>query len=167
MNKKGDIFQIIFFLILLLIISIVGILFYALTDKVGDAWDDSELLEEGSIAKESSDIIQANAPAVTDEFVFFMFLGMIIALIIAAVKTNFSPTVIFLFIIVLIIAVFIAAGFTNLYQGFAQGDDLAEYSANLTLTNIVWSRFTPLFICILGGIILIIMYGKSGGDIVT
>ena len=66
-----------------------------------------------------------------------------------------------------IIAVLIAAGLVDIYQGLAQEDELSDYSSNLTLTNIIFSRFTPLIICVLGFIIIMIMYGKSGGDIIT
>lgn len=166
-NKKGDIFQLIFLLIILFIAAIIGILFYSLSSKVTTTYENFETIEENSTADIANKTIAVNLPYITDEFIFFMFLGMIIALIIAAVRTNYSATIIFIFILVLIMAVFIASGFVEMYQGLAQGKELSGYSENLTLTNIIFSRYTPLFICVLGGIILWIMYGKSGGDIVT
>lgn len=166
MNKTG-LFELLYLLIIILVTAIIAILFYALTDKFTTAFDESGVFPEDSTAEKANKAIQSHAPHIADEFVFFLFLFSIIALIIAAAKTNFSPTVIFLFVIVLILAVLIAAGMVDIYQGLAQEDELSEYSTNLTLTNIIFSRFTPLIICVLGFIIVMIMYGKSGGDIVT
>jgi hypothetical protein len=35
----------------------------------------------------------------------------------------------------------------------------------MPLTNILFSKYTPLIFTVIGAIVLIFMYGKSGGDI--
>lgn len=165
MNKKGDIFQLFFLLIFLFMAAIIGLLTYAMSDEINETL--LNFSESGTTAYEATNIIRTNVPTAFDELVLFLFLGGVIALCISAVKTNFSPTIIFLFIIITILAVAVAGGFVNIYQGFTDAPALNDLADNLTFTNIIFSRYTPLIICIVSALILILMYGKTGSDIVS
>ncbi len=165
MKKKGDIFQLSFILIIIFIAAMVGILFLAFTNKVNDYWEVSGLINNSDAAKTTVDTMQATAPLTTDYAVFFLFLGSTLGICISAVRTKFSPTLIFFFLMLLVITVFIASGIVNVYSGFAEA--LPTEESQLTLTGIIFSKYLPLFMAIIGGIIMIIMYGKQGADIVT
>ena len=164
-NKRGDAFQIIFVLIFLFIIALVGLIFFKLSWEVTGAFQDLKEINDSKIAKEVLSTHKKSLPHIFDELMLFMFLGLTIALIIAAVRTDFSPMVIFLFLILLILTVLNAAAFVNIYQGLAQDPSLIGVSSKLTFTNIIFSRYTPLFFAVLGAVIIILMYGKSGSDI--
>lgn|SRR3990167_3535493 len=167
MNKKGDVTQILFLLIILFITAILGILFWGLTDGVLQTQEDIGLFNDTVLAQQSIDKLQETAPRTTDYMVFFLFLGGIIGLMISAVRTNFSPTIMLLFVMYLIIAIFIASGLVNVYSGFAQSPVLSDSANDLIITNFIFSKYTPLIFAVLGTILMIIMWGKSGGDIVT
>jgi len=165
MNKKGDIFQLVFILIILLIAAIVGLLFLTLSGKVITIYQSMPIMNQTTVV-EVNNVMQQTAPTTTDYMIFFIFLGSVMGVVISAVKTNFSPTIIFMFLMLLVITIFVASGVVNIYSGFAQDVTLAEYANQLTLTNFIISKYTPLIMAVLGGLILLIMYGKSGSDII-
>jgi hypothetical protein len=136
---------------------------YSWASPVQEAF--SNLAEENSTAAQISEQVIEQTPTAFDELIIFLFLGMVIGLMVAAVRTDFSPVVIFIFLLMVIISVLVASGLVNIYQGFAQAPGISEVAANLTFANVVFSRYTPLFICIIAAVILILMYSKSGSDI--
>lgn len=165
-DKKGDVFQIFFLLAIILAVAIVGVIMLKLTTSVNNFWDSSGLLNQTAVGEKSINTLQETAPRTTDYTIFFLFLAMNIGITIAAVKTNFSPLLIFLFIMLTLVAIMIAAGVVNMYQGLAQQPSIIGVSSQLTLTNFIFSKYLPLFISIICALTMIIMWGKSGGDIV-
>jgi hypothetical protein len=165
MNKQGDIFQLTALLVILFIVAIVGLLFLSLSMRVLNSYEDSGILEDTAIGQESNDLLTETAPKTTDYMVFLLFSGMVIGLLISASRTQYSPGVFFLFVLLLIITIFIASGMVNIYSGFANLDSLAESSAELSLTNFIFSKYTPLIMTVIGGLIMLIMWGKQGSDI--
>ena len=165
MNKKGDIFQISFVIIIVFITAMMGILFLAFTNEVNSFWVVSGLLNTSEAAEMTVATMQATAPLTTDYAVFFIFLGSTLGICISAVRTKFSPTLIIFFILLLILTIFIASGMVNIYSGFA--DVLPNESVQLTLTGIILGKYMPLIMAVLGGLVMIIMYSKQGGDILA
>ena len=166
-QKKGDIFQVLFMLVIILIVAIVGLICLVLTTRVNEFWDDSGLLNDTQVATDAIDTMQDTAPRTTDYAVLFLFLGLNIGIMVAAVRTNFSAVIIFMFILLTLIAIMFAAGSVNLYQGLAQQSSISDVSSNLTATNFIFSKYLPLVTSMICAMIMLIMYGKSGGDIVT
>jgi len=164
MNKRGDISQLPVVLIIVIIAVIVGFLTLTMTSKVNETFISIE--PDNSTAEHATQVINSNAPYTTDYMIFFLFLGSNLALIIGAVRTKFSPTVIFFFILLLIITIFVAAGFVNIYQGIADSSGFQETHDKLTLTNFIFSKFLPLIMTVIGILIMIVMWGKSGGEII-
>lgn len=167
MNKKGDLFQIFVVLIILVIAAIVGLLCLTLTTKVNNFWEDSGMLNSTIAGQNAINIIQDTAPKTTDYTILFLFIGLDIGLIISAVRTNFSPIVIVLFIFLTLIAIMVAAGFVNMYQGLAHSPGVEEIAGQLTFTNFIFSKYLPLIVCILSAFVMLIMYGKTGDQIIT
>ena len=167
MNNKADIFQLIILVVILFVAVIVGILCLKLSNEVTDVYDESGLLNDTIIGQKFVDKIQETAPKTTDYLVFMLFAGGVIALMISASRTQFSPTIFFIFFLFLMITIFIASGFVNIYSGFTQQLTLADEADQLQLTGFIFSRYTPLILTVIGGLIMLIMWGKSGGDIIT
>lgn len=165
-QKKGDGFQIMFLLVLIFAIAIVGLICLVLTTKVNNFWDSSGVLNETAVGTHAIDQLQDTAPKTTDYAIFFLFLAMNIGVVYGAVKTNFSPVIIFLFILLTLVGIIIAAGLVNLYQGLAQQPTIIDISSGLTLTNFIFSKYLPLVISMISGLVMLIMYGKSGSDMV-
>lgn len=163
-GKKGD-FNIIVTLIILLVAGIVGLLMLYLSMHINSFWESSHLLDNTAVGQATVDKMQEFGPRYTDYMIFFLFIGCSIGSIVGAARTNFSPIFIFLFICLMFISILCAAGVVNLYQGFAQEAILADTASQLTLTNFIFSRYTPLIIAVLSGLTMIIMWSKSGSDI--
>lgn len=163
-QKKG-IFNIFVALIIILVVAIVGLLFFIMSAKVNEYWLDSGLLNSTAVGTHAVEQMRDIAPTYTDYAIFLTYIGLLFATIIGAVKTNFSPVLIFFFIILLIGGVLVAGGVVNIYHGFSDLPDVTAYSSQLGLTAFVFSRYTPLIIAVIGAVTLIIMWSKSGGDI--
>lgn len=166
-QKKGDVFQVLFMMIIILVVSIVGLLVLVITTRVNSFWDSSGLLNGTAVGINAIDTLQDTAPLTTDYAILFIFIGMNIGVMIAAVRTNFTPLTVMLFIFLMFISIIIAAMSVNIYQGFAQTDSIIDVSAQLTFTNFLFSKYFPLVINVICALIMLLMYGKSGGDIVS
>ena len=166
-NKKGDIFNILFLLIILLIAAIVGLLMLTLSSKVLTFYEDTGLLNNTAIGQQAVDKLQLYGPTYTDYMIFFLFIGSTVGICISAIRTNFTPTIMFLFILMMFFDIFVAAGIVNIYQGFAQMPTLADIANQLTLTNFIFSRYTPLIVAILCALLMLLMWGKTSSDIVS
>ncbi|MFX1312074.1 MAG: hypothetical protein ACFFHD_05635 [Promethearchaeota archaeon] len=165
MNKKGDIFQVMFMLILIFAVAIVGLICLFLTTNINNFWDDSGLLNQSEKAGESIDTMQRIAPKTTDYTILFLFIGLIMGTTIAAIKTNFSVVTILLFIFLTMVAVMEAAGFVNLYRGLADDSAIRSVSQDLHWTDFIFSKYLPLLTICICALMMILMYAKSGGEI--
>ena len=166
-NKKGDVFQLIVLLLISFIAAIVGLLFLTLSNKVTQTYEDLGLLNNTAIGQQYNDMMQDTGPKSTDYMIFMLFCGGVIGLLISSAKTNFSPTIFFMFLLLLLITIFIASGMVNIYSGFAQQATLVDEAGQLVLTGFLFSRYTPLIMTIIGGLVMLIMWSKTGGDIMT
>lgn len=166
-QKNGAIFQIIFMIAIILATAIVGLITLVITTRVNDFWDDSGLLNQTQTGLDAIDTLQDTAPKTTDYTILFLFLGMNIGILIAAVRTNFSPMIIFMFILLTLIAIIFAAGSVNIYQGLAQQKDIIDVSVTQTFTNFIFSKYFPLIISMICAFVLLVMYGRSGSDIIN
>ena len=167
MNKRGDVFQLIVLLIILFIAAVVGLLFLTLSNEVTTAYEDLGILNDTAIGQQYNDMMQDTAPKTTDYMIFMLFAGGVIGLLISASRTNFSPTIFFMFFLLLIITIFVASGMVNIYSGFAEQATLVDSANQLQLTGFLFSKYTPLLITVIGGLIMLIMWSKTGGDIIT
>lgn len=165
-QKKGDVFQVMFMIALTLAVAMVGLILLVLTVNVNNFWDESGLLNDTAVGTSAIDTLQDTAPRTTDYAVLFLFLGMNIGVIVASVRTNFSAAVIFIFILLTLISIMFAAGAVNMYQGLAQQESIIGISGELTFTNFILSRYFPLAVSMLSALVMLVMYGKSGGDII-
>jgi hypothetical protein len=168
MNKKGDVFQLLVVLILLFVTAIVGLLFLTLSNKVNEFWTTSGIMNgtQNQGALNAQQTIQATSAPTTDYMIFFLFLGANLGLIAGAVRTKFSPTIIFFFILLLFITILIASGIVNIYQGFATGSATSTTASQLTLTNFIFSKYLPVIMTGIGILVMLVAWGKSGGDII-
>lgn len=165
-DKKGDVFQIIFLFAFITVVAILGLFFGFLSWQITGAYADLEQINNTDAARESNDQIHNAAPLVDDTFVLFFFLFGVISLLVAAARTEFNVIVIGLFIILLLLAAFLASIETNIYRGLADDPAISDYSSRLTFKNILFSKYMPLIIVLIGMIVLLIMYGKAGGNII-
>ena len=160
-SKKADIFQIVFLLCIVIVMAIMGLLVGILSYHITEQYKSPILSNSPTGVKANTQIQQMSIP-IMDFFIFFFFLGSNIGLIISAIRTKYSPTIMFLFIMLLLIEILIASGMVNIYQGFHNEPSLAPVSSSFYLTNMLLSKYFPLIISVIGAVVLIFMYSKSG-----
>jgi hypothetical protein len=166
-SKKGDVSQILVVMIILLVLAIVGFITLTLSTRVNSFWISSGTLNESSTAITAVEKMQDTAPKTTDYAIFLAFLGMQIGVVISAVRTKFSPLTIVLFIFLTMISIMVAAGMVNMYQGLAQTTSVSDIGESLPLTGFIFSKYFPLIITVISALVMLIMYGKQGGDIIS
>jgi len=166
-QKKGDVFQITIVLIIIFVVALIGFITLTLTTRVNTFWDDSGMLNDTVVGMKAIDTLQDTAPRTTDYAILFLFLGMNIGVVISAVRTNFTPVTIMLFIFLTLISIIVAAGMVNMYQGLAQTPTVSDIGESLTFTGFLFSKYLPLLITVISAFVMLIMYGKSGGDIIS
>lgn len=164
-NKRGDVLQLFTMIVILLVVSLLGLFMMFMSWKFTGELQKNEMIEANANAKYTNDLLHLQIPYINDETNLFFFLAMTIGLVLAAVRTDFNPVVIFIFILLLFLAIFLAAQSTNMYRAFADDPVMLEYSSKLTFTNVLFSKYTPLIITLIGAMLIIIMYGKSGSNI--
>ena len=166
MNKRGDITQLPVVIIICIVAALVGLLTLMMSDYVNDFWRNSGLVQENTTADDARQIIQSTSAPSTDWMIFLLFVGGHLGLVISAVRTKFSPMLMFFFILLLFIDILIASGIVNIYQGFANTDSVLATSSKLVLTNFIFSKYLPLIVLVMGVLVMLIAWGKSGGDII-
>ncbi len=164
-QKKG-IFALLLIVAILTITAIFGLLSYRMIKGVNEVYNDSGLFPDGSIGQESNQAIKTTAKYGIDNMFFFVFLGSVIGLIFGAVKTRFSPILMFIFILVFLFAIFLASMSAEIYHGFATNGELEDTANEFIFIKIILSKFFPLIICVIGAVVMIIMWSKQGGEIV-
>lgn len=167
MNKRGDIFQLVILVLILFIVAVVGLLMLTLSNKITETYNDMNLLNDTAIGQDANNMLRESGPRTTDYMIFFLFLGSVIGIMISASKTQFSTGTVFLFILLLVITIFISSGLVNIYSGFTETASISSSAEQLTYTNFIFSKYTPLILTVIGGLIMLIMWGKQGSDIVT
>lgn len=165
-QKKGEIFQVFVAMIIIIVCAIVGFLMLTMTTRFNNTMQTSGMLNSSVTATNAVAKMQTTAPQTTDYTILFLFLGLTIGIMISAVKTNYHPMTIVLFIFLVLIAIMVAAGMVNMYQGLAQTPSVSDIGASMPFTNFLFSKYFPLIITIICAIALILMYGK-GGDAIT
>lgn len=164
-QKKGEIFQIFVMMIILIAVAIVGFLMLTMTTRFNTTMQTSGMLNSSVTATNAIAKMQETAPKTTDYTILFLFLGLNIGVLISAVKTNYHPMTIILFIFLVFVAIMIAAGVVNMYQGLAQTPSVSDIGDSLPFTNFLFSKYFPLIITIISAFVLILMYGKGGDSI--
>ena len=71
-QKKGDIFQVIFLIAILLVTAITGLICLVITTRINDFWDSSGLLNETQTGIDAIDTMQETAPRTTDYTILFL-----------------------------------------------------------------------------------------------
>ncbi len=61
----------------------------------------------------------------------------------------------------------VAAGMVNMYQGLAQTPSVIDIGESLTFTGFLFSKYLPLIITVISAFVMLIMYGKSGSEIIS
>lgn len=163
MNRRGDITDMLIFVIVLFILAIGFFIFAFVVPQISGGLADAGLnnTNEGSFAIDEL----SNFGTITiQRGFFFLFTGLIISTMISSFFARTHPIFLFLYILILAITVFISVYLGNAYEQFAATPIFAETLASQTLLNVVLSNMITIAIAV-GALSMIIVFAKfnSGG----
>ena len=169
MNNRGNALDMPFMVVALTIFAITVIITGAMTHFIIDGLGNSGN-EYAELGYNNTQELPAKAVEWGDFMFAFMFAGFWLILYVSAFFIRVSPLFVGLGVFVLIITVIISAVFSNLMLDFLlQGDTLfslfsnPDVSVNYPLTVHLMSKL-PYYISVLGGVLLIILYSKTGDE---
>lgn len=102
--------------------------------------------------------------AVIDGLTAFLLVGLVVAVVATAVLIRANPVFIVFFLFVgLVLLILISALFSNVYSDLAQDPHLTSYANTYSTTGLIINNF-PVIMLIIGVIVAIVLYGKSGAN---
>lgn len=164
-NKKGDILSILLVIIISTVVIVVLTVLTLVTNNITreiDSYNMTSSLE----ANQSISAVKDQAVPLADTMGSLLFIGWLIALIIAGTYTEFSPVVIGIFLLILLIGVYLSAVMTsNFYVDLSsEYDSSAIGGQEFTITKTLFGSSLPYIIAFIGLVIIIIMYSKKRGS---
>lgn len=100
--------------------------------------------------------------AIMDYVFMFMAVGSGVGIIILAYVVDFHPIFIFFTIILLVFAILVAPSLSNVFDEIGSTSELSDTLALYPMMDTFMSNY-PLFIMVIGFLLMIVMYGKAGG----
>lgn len=162
-NNKGSAQDILWLGISLLILSIVILIGYKISNEINTEVQASDLFE--AHGKGAMQNINNMYPGVIDNSFLFLTISLAIGAFILAALVRIHPVFIILFIIALALIIFLSGLFSNIYQKIAENPEMISLAQQLTFTHQIMSTL-PFIVGVLGGLLAIIMYKTwqtSGG----
>lgn len=162
-NKKGNVEDIIFGVVMLFVIIICLFAIMQCFDKVAISINSSDTISP--VTKDDLNVKARTLPSVMDSTYLIVFVGVFISIIVSAyiIRSN----MLFLFIALILLAIFIviSAALSNIVEGYVNDPNNIDYMATHFQLSQYMILHYPLFVMGFGMLILIILYGKiqSGG----
>lgn len=163
MNKRGDVTDILIFLVLMFVLSIGFFIIAFVVPQITDGLSEAGLngTTEGAFAISSL----SDFGTVTIQRGFFLlFVGLIIGTMVSSFFARTHPIFLFLYIFMLGITVFVGIYLGRAYNQFSETPVFADTLASQGLINIVMSNIITIIIAV-GALSMIIVFAKftTGG----
>ena len=161
-NKKGSLQDVIFIAVNLLLVAIVVLIVFKISNSFNDEIQTSTTIDKyggATDARNAMGTMNSHFSGALDNSFLFLVIGLAVVTIGLAVAVRIHPVFFIFFLIGLIVIIFVCGVMSNIYQEMAEQPELAAEAAQLVfITNIM--RFLPFIIGTLGFIISIILYNN-------
>ncbi len=163
-NKKGNVNDIIFTGVILFTILIGIVVFFPVWDDVARSFNDSDTINQAAKDQLAPDI--NNLPNAINNLYVLVFFGAFASIIALAFVIRSNMMFVILAITVLAIFMFLTAVFSNIYQETVADDPRinAYVLEHFALSNHLLENY-PLYVFIMGILILITLYAKTTGNV--
>tara|TARA_R100001530_G_C4295255_1_gene149070 strand:- start:207 stop:710 length:504 start_codon:yes stop_codon:yes gene_type:complete len=160
MNKKGNVPDLIYILVILFSLGITIIIAatfygqYTANIATNPAFDNPTNANVEASANQMFSSL--------DYIFIFIFIGLIISTIILGFQVKTHPVYFFISFILLIVVTILAGSMSNVYEQFSTNSTaiVTDTAANYTAMNFLFSHL-PLFIFFIGVVIMVIFYAKD------
>jgi len=160
-NKKGDLPDMLIFLITIFIFAIGLLIMAFVIPAISDGLNTAGLNSTSEARSAIDEIAELGNEGIQKGFLF-LFVGFIMALMISSFLVRTHPIFIFLYILFLGITVFLGTFMGNAFEQVATTDALAATTANQGLITIVMQNIV-LITLIVGALSMIIIFAKFSG----
>ena len=161
-NRKGDFQSIIIMIVVISILAIVSVIFAKGFGAAMDEFAAQDQIMSNPQAHEAVNVVQDRTIPLLDFFVFGSFVALILGVIISTIFINTHPAIAMVFVIALAVAVFLAGMFANVYGELSDDAELEDTIEEFKLTNLIMGSQFPIIILVIGIVVIIVFYGKSG-----
>lgn len=161
MNKKGFINDWIFYMVMILLFSIIIVILYMTLSKANDGWQSS-----ATIPTESKTIMSnwtSRFRSTFDWFIATIFIGIAIALIITAYLVRGNPIYVAIMFIVFPIIIMFGYRFANIFYNFSSSTGIQTYSSQFSVLTVIMNKL-PILLIFLFAAFIIILFSKGRGD---
>jgi len=152
MNKKGGLDDAVFFIVVLLALSIIFVVGNVIISKVNDEYQASSSISP--IGKEISGGLADRYVGVVDGAFLTFFVGVFLAMVIGAFFIRTHPALFWLSIPILAFFIFLAAIYGNFFENFIQNEQIAETISDFTILPFIMNNYVMF---IMGAIIVIVI----------
>ena len=162
-SKKGDITDMLVFLIVIFILAIGLFIFAFIIPQIGGGLNDAGLNSTSEGANAITSLSDFGAVTIQRGFLL-LFAGLIISTMVTSFFARTHPLFLFLYILILGITAFLGVYLGNAYQQFSENPVFAETLASQTLINVVMNNIITIVIAV-GALSMIIVFSKfsTGG----
>lgn len=158
MNKKGFFVDYIIYIVFLFIFGIVFISAFYIQSNINSGIQNST-----EVPTESKTVLGnwTNRFNIVFDWTYVtIFIGLLIAVVLAATMMNAHPAVVGISIIIMIIFGGIAVYLSNAFYGFASSSGMASSSNSFSLTPLIMQNL-PIIAILFMVIFIVILYAKS------
>lgn len=161
-NKKGSLQDVLFIMTSLIIMAVVILIVFKISDSFNDELQSNAALDKitgGAKARTAYSDMNDHFAGALDNSFLILAVGLALVTFGLAVLVRIHPVFFMFFIIGMIILIFVCGILSNIYQEIAANPNFAAQAAELVfITNII--TFLPFIVGIFGFILAIILYSN-------
>ncbi len=160
-TKKGDPTDIVLFLVMIFFLAVSLVVALFANTKIKEVIDTTVLNETAAYSHIETSFSNVNDYVVQRGFVL-IFAILIIGILVSSFLIRVHPIFIFIYIITLAVAIFVAVFLANTYEALVLTDEFAAFSANYAMITFIMQHIVKILIGV-GALSMIIIFGKIGG----
>ena len=165
-NKRGQSFGFLPYLLIGLIIaivfSIVALVVAYGGDEIFDELKGNSFIGGSNTTVDNINVVQGLMTGAFDQLVFFLMFGVVLALIVLAIYSDFHPILVVFLIIFIVLMVVIGGLMANVHDEIKENELLADKADEFTMTNWIMGENLPIIIAVGGVIAIMIILAKRG-----
>ena len=161
-SKKGSVYDVYLIIGILLVLSLVSMLVLKVLTEVRTQFEDDDILKPEQLGYITN--VEDRYGRIIDGIFLFFLVGVCITVLIAAFLVRTYPFFYFFSIIVIAIFIFVSAIMANVYQEFADNDDLASTAEQFVVIGYIMPRL-PFYTLIISILIAVVMFSKGGSTL--
>ena len=163
MNKKGDLTDGVYFIVVMLALAIIFIVGNLIVTQFNTHFQESDVISP--IGKQITADLTARYVGVLDGAFLAFFVGIALAIIIGAFFIRTHPALFWLSIPILAFFVFLAAIYANFFENFIQNEQIAASAADFTMLTFIMNNYMFMVMVIIMVVAVAIFAKNKTGNI--